>query len=319
MIIINQSPTRVKQMIGYDESNRKIINLDFMAMRKPSVGARQVRDLNGRKYFVIVSNPNFKNIFPGHINPICWMHCYREKSNRLPKNAPHILMSESDFVDPISFPTFDRKPDFDYTYFSGNDYPSGYRYKGFDVFLQILPTLNDMKLKGRLILYVGTDGEWRFPMTPTQRKLLNRSVRKKRLNIKFKKLPVPAVARVMAKSGFCLFPNKEDCSPRMIAESIINNTPVVVNQQIDGGWKYPEKNPLFGATFNPLSKDSIEAAVRHALSIEGDLAGEWQKEYGFWNSSRKMADYLRPFGVIPDGITHVYFKEFSRIFKKGMP
>ena len=299
-----QSASRTKELVGYKQATRELVDVnDLVCIRKPIKKPGMLSD----KYFVFTSNPNFRE--RNDIKPLFWLHCFRN-SSCIPKNAPHILMSESDFVDPCFFPVVSKPKKIDFICFSCDDYPSGFNYKGFDVFLQILPILNKIGLRGKVIFYVGSGKKWKMPITKEQDVFLRQSV-----DIEFVTKSQRGVAKAMSRAAFTLFPNRHDCSPRLIAESIINNTPVVINKNIDGGWKYPDTNDIYGACFDPASSESIKQACKHAMSIKGDIQSEWMKEYGFWNSSKKLADIVREYFPIDKDITHLYFKEFERVFK----
>lgn len=304
MITIHQKADRVKTLVGFD--GKHVVPLPVLCMRKP-VAPAKMREVR-RPYFCFTSNFAFTTTT--HIKPLFWLHCHRDPSAF--SNAPAYLMSESDFVDPAFFPSnCSSSKQYDYVCYTCNDYPSGFNYKGFDVFLRVLPILNEMKLSGCLLVYVNTSGDWVMPISSQDRALLESS----NLHIVRATLDNNNLAALMSSARFALFPNKQDCSPRMITEGFLNNLPVVMNKNIMGGWKYPEENPAFGATFDPDKLETVKAACQHALALPPVQKEQWMATYGFEKSSRKLANILKKHFHLQSKITHVYFSEFSEVFK----
>lgn len=306
MIDIIQKATRTKKIVGYD--GRNIIPLNITCLRK-TLNPEQLSVI-GDRYFCFTSNYNFVNVL-SYTKPKFWLHCYRNSS--IFNNAPDYLMSESDFVDPKFFPSNKNKSKiYDYIYFTNNDYPSAYNYKGFDVFLKILPILNEMKLKGCILSYTDSSPKWKIPFSPEELNLLKNS----NIEIIFKHMNHSELAKTISKCRFAIFPNKNDCSPRMIPECFLNNVPVLVNYDILGGWKYVEENHLLGSTFKVDDLSSVKLGVGKTISLPPNQCEQWMKKYGFMNSSKRLADIIKMYISIPSSITHVYFEEFSGIFSR---
>jgi glycosyltransferase involved in cell wall biosynthesis len=304
MINITQSASRTKEIVGY--RNGKVFDLPLICLRK----VLTTSDLSKIKkhYFCFTSNYQFSE--QAHrFKPVVWLHCHRDPSAF--STAPRYLMSESDFLDTSFFPSQIRPKKYDYVYFTGNDYPSGYFYKGFDNFLKILPVLHSMQLKGIVIVYVFKSDKWVFPLSEYEKELLKLPS----LKIKFKNLTKQEVSQTMAESKFCIFPNKTDCSPRMIPESFINNIPILMNKDILGGWKYIEETPELGRFFNPMDSSSVQTAIEQTLSLPNNQKEIWMSKYGFWRSSEKLANIIKQNIDLKIDFSHCYFKEFAAVFK----
>lgn len=294
-LCIKQTADKIKTLIGYNASTKQTVPIPIKCMRKPT-------SINGR-YCSFISNPIFLTDHKKY-RPEIWFHCFRQESILKGKK---VLMPESDFQDKIFISAANKQINHDFFYFTFNEVGRGNDYKGFDVFLQSLPIFESLNMKGIIVAYDNTR-DWVYPLTTLQRSCLAKHTVIRGVQSQSR------VAEIMSSCSFGFFPNKLDCSPRLIAESFIRNRPVVMNKNILGGWHYIERESRFGAFFDPDSIESLSVAIQHASSLEKDQASIWNQSYGFEKSSRRMAGHLIRAGLIQNNVTHVYFKEFQQAF-----
>lgn len=300
MIYINQLPESIKRMIGYNATTRTIVRLPFVCVRKPC----PLVNLDGLTYFCFVSNPNF--IKRNDIHPFMWLNCYRDE-NSLNCSAPKYLISESDFLDHYNVPTPpETATKYDYTYFT-LDGAKGNRYKGMKIFLDILPILHSLGLTGLVIVYNTKDGS-----CDAKQYMVQHGVKV------IGKLSRHDVMSTIKLGRFSLFPNVDDCSPRLITESFVQNRPCMINVNIHGGWKYVERNPKLGITFEPTNPESIKLSIKHLSRLKFNQRKHWMYDYGFAKMTQRLTTLLKRH--LPDcrelnGVTHSYFEEYKPIFK----
>ena len=240
-----------------------------------------------------------------------WCHALRDDS-RLPEGVPNILLPESDFLDHRMVQFDPHKVIYDYFYFTING-KAGLRHKGLSVFLDMLPTLGKYKLRGLIIVY--------FPNTPTHKKFTVNLSEKHRhylqryqdfLTFHWGILKGDGMNRVMTNCRFGLFPNTEDNSPRLISEALIRNVPILVNNDIHGGWHYVNEHT--GKLFKSGSNKSVSKSIAFMLSKQFYAREYYHEHYGFDRSSRKLAKFVNElFGF---DYTHMYFNDFRDYLEK---
>jgi hypothetical protein len=105
-------------------------------------------------------------------------------------------------------------------------------------------------------------------------------------------LPWHELMECIARSRLALFPNTLDPSPRLIAEALCLDTPILVNREILGGWKYV--TAATGAFFSSTA-DAVSTA---RLMISTDyLPREWfVANYGPSQAGRRLATFLEQLG-----------------------
>ena len=92
----------------------------------------------------------------------------------------------------------------------------------------------------------------------------------------------------MSRCHFGFFPNTEDCSPLLLSESLVRNRPVLVNENILGGWKYINDNT--GALF---TLDNLETKLSFIMNNKFDTCEEYMKKYGYKNTAVRLADFCK--------------------------
>lgn len=220
------------------------------------------------------------NLYRSYNSKYCdfWCHCYRRPKKYFRK--PGILLSESDFVDPMFIKVFDRPSDprWDFFYFTAGG-KDGAVYKGSRKFAKSLDILcGDLGLRGVIVKYMNI--KKRFPKDVI--KAIKRH--KGKLLIRRCKLSPRRTAKLMSNSKFGFFPNRVDCSPLLLTECIVRDCPVLVNRKILGGWKYV--NDDTGALFDVAG---LADKVEFLLSNDFSPRKSYLESYGYEKSARRFA------------------------------
>lgn len=211
-----------------------------------------------------------------------WCHPYKNPEKHIDTSKPHMLMSESDFVDPL-FITVDKRAKnykWDYFYFFTGGQKNG-RRKGFSVFVNLLPHLHKSKMKGIIINY-GREGIYFENSGLKEIWNINRD------DFKFvnRKMSPKDVSILMSSCRFGLFPNVHDCSPLLLSEALIRNVPVLVNSDILGGWKYVnEQTGSFFSTENECK------AIQEVVDGKFSSSDWFMSNFGFKKSSERLAEF----------------------------
>jgi hypothetical protein len=102
------------------------------------------------------------------------------------------------------------------------------------------------------------------------------------------RLPHERFLKEFAKAKVCFLPNVLDASPRVLTEALCLNMPVLVNQDIVGGWKYI--NDITGSFFN-LS--NIHDGLDRCLSLaEEPNCNEWFKDNYHMHAQKRLAKFV---------------------------
>ncbi|MFI6284081.1 glycosyltransferase [Streptomyces sp. NPDC051018] len=216
-----------------------------------------------------------------------WLHCFRHPERFLPPYGPRALVSESDFTDPLRVdPALAAVPPpellADVVHVSGSE-PWRQRAKNWPLAARCLSRL--ARETGLRILVVDAppgagaiDGVRATGPLPWRRLL-----------------DVLAHAR-------CLFvPAVEDASPRVLAEALCLDVPVVVNRAILGGWHYV--NPFTGVFFD--TEDDAVAAVERVLA-RGQRPRAWfTAHHGPFRAGARVLGLLRGLDASLPDLTHV--------------
>ncbi|OEJ23073.1 hypothetical protein AR457_38475 [Streptomyces agglomeratus] len=216
-----------------------------------------------------------------------WLHCFREPDRFLPSSGPRALVSESDFTDP----------------------------------LRVEPSRAGWPLPPQLIadvVHVSGREPWRQEAKnwPLAARCLGRLARETGLRVLVVDAPRDAEAirgvtmmgplpwrlllAVIASARCLLVPAVLDASPRVLAEALCLDVPVVVNRAILGGWQYV--NAFTGVFFE--EEDDVVAAV------EGLGAGRrprawFTAHHGPAHAGARVLQLLRPLDASLPDVTHV--------------
>ncbi|MBG0794479.1 glycosyltransferase [Methylocystis sp. H62] len=207
-----------------------------------------------------------------------WCHCFRDPNAYFTYSAPRALISVSDFTDwlllrrragsiaPESLPA-----EFDYVYVGGVD-PWRKGVKNWALAARCVPMIyNRLGLRA---LVIGEADEV-FLQQP---------------GVSFvQALPWESLLAAIAGSRFLLAPNRSDPSPRVLAEALCLDVPVVVDRAILGGWKYV--NRFTGRFFD--GEENVLDAARDCAEGRVRPDGWFRSQFGPELSGRRLATLLR--------------------------
>ena len=223
----------------YDENNKPT---DLIGLRGPSYNYDILDELLKKKRIIGISSyQNFpqtlkniyddKNNFDDIIkkyekNIILWCHCFKDPQNYIPTGIPLILYSESDQYNSTDTlnklaNTIEKQYDF-FCNFPNGDW--NYWIRGSEIAKRWLNYMSDvMNLK---ILIGGGD---KRPGFSNKICFLGH-------------LPWNEFIHQMNLSKFVINFSRYDASPRVIIEALSLNIPILLNEDILGGWKYINKS-----------------------------------------------------------------------------
>ena len=189
-------------------------------------------------------------------------------------------MSESDFYDIDNINISDKIYDFIYVCNKDADNcpKNGWNAinRNYDLALKCFPIMiNEYKLKGLCVGRIGCD----LSMYPDN-------------IITTDFLPYHELQKKMSESKFLFLPNIYDASPRVIAECLIKDVPILMNKNIICGFKYI--NNETGEFF--IDENNIRNGLDNIISkINNNLYSPkkwWNNNYGFDKMSKKLRDFL---------------------------
>lgn len=307
-----QKAGRNKKIAGRRDNGSVEKIEDLYCARKHVIEKRGWNKIDKFKnFFTFVSSPKIYKQKKMIVRSKGWCHPFRDPIGKLPKDTPRILMPESDFMDPM-FVCYKKSPEikYDYFYFTINS-PAGIQHKGLFQFIEILPTLCQHKLKGLIIVYFPNAGvikRFNINLTSHQKNILRRC--DKYLKFHWGLLSQDQVGHAMTSCRFGLFPNTVDNSPRLISEALIRNIPVLVNEQIHGGWHYIDKST--GCLFD---KNNLNDSLGFMMNNQFNAREYFIQNYGFEKSSKRLCDFLSNiFGYTE--YTHMYFYDYRNYLSK---
>lgn len=310
--------------------NGKIIPIDNRVLRKP-IDIKKQDECLKQNSVCIVCNFSFAE------NRIKWSDkvraiCHPFKDDKIfPPSIKTHLFSESDFCDKLITPNFikdtrwDGKYDFVYFTLSSNQ---GVRSKGLYMAPMIDRVAKKMGLRGLMIGYQKSKSKKLRGTVHdiAYKKVMEEIKSMKNLKVMYNKFDPDQVCSIMMGTRFVLYPNTADASPRLLVESIVRGTPVVVNENIYGGWKYvDDSNGCFfkGITVEDYlssmpsdeNERSLEQAINSVLLIDRDkVSNSFYKNYGFKRTSKKLADIIN--SISGTNYKAVTFKEWKPALEK---
>lgn len=109
----------------------------------------------------------------------------------------------------------------------------------------------------------------------------------------------------VASARFLFAPNVEDASPRLLAEALCLDVPLVVNRAILGGWKYV--NRFTGVFFD--GPDDVSSAVRTCIGRRLQPRAWFRANHGPYNAGRRMRRVLASIDSSLSRTSHVGLAE----------
>jgi hypothetical protein len=205
-----------------------------------------------------------------------WCHCFRDPDRFLRSPLPRALISVSDFTncEHIAPERIDRLPDdgrFDVVYVgAAEDWKRD--VKNWDFAAQTIPRLcHELNLT---TLVIGTPTP---DFQPSE-------------HVTFRDaLPWKVLLSHIASARFVFVPNVSDPSPRIIAESLCLDTPVLMHREILGGWKYV--NAYTGRFFDDAT--NVVEAARALCSAPVSPRRWFRANYGPYHAGRHLLALVR--------------------------
>ena len=206
------------------------------------------------------------------------LHPFKDDSGIQTKRK--LLLSESDFVDNVDFLTnynsSSKTIKYDFICYCPSDDHScdkGWNNynKNWSLAKKTIETAcNDLNLTGVLI------GRKDCPLNIDETKLE-----------RYEKLEYFEFITKISESKFMIISSYEDASPRVIGESLLLNTPVLVNKDIIGGWKYvTEESGVF------YDSSTIKSKIKEIMEKKLNPREYFLKNYGIQNSGKKFRDFV---------------------------
>eukprot|EP00884_Botryococcus_braunii_P015920 jgi/Botrbrau1/3010/Bobra.0070s0008.1 len=162
-----------------------------------------------------------------------WLHCFRDPDSVLPPGVPRILLSESDFHNPMRrdgggslIPWgLEKKWDIIYSNHGGdwNDFARNWT-------LAKAAFINLITQRNLKILITGKET---VPDEELQPYIQSGSIELHLNHVEWRDF-----LKLIEQSRALIAPNVHDASPRVLVEALCVNTSILVNQHIVGGWKY---------------------------------------------------------------------------------
>jgi glycosyltransferase involved in cell wall biosynthesis len=205
-----------------------------------------------------------------------WCHCFRDPDRFLRTPLPRALISVSDFTDyqQVAPERVDLPPPggrYDVVYVGAVE-PWKREAKNWRLAAAAIPRLCDELDLTALVVGVPTPD---FPAST-------------RVTFRW---PVPwaSLLAAVATARFLLVPNITDASPRVLAEALCLDTPVLVHRDILGGWKYV--NRFTGAFF----ADEQEVVPAARATEDGGLAPRrwFRANYGPYQAGARLLALVR--------------------------
>jgi len=211
-----------------------------------------------------------------------WCHCFREPEKYIKSGIPKILISESDFnSENLHYePNLPKIYDYISIQPKDNDQCSikwNGEIKNWNLTEKCIKIFSDeLGLKGIIV------GRGKCPI----------NIKNKHLVESTDLIKHNILMKLMSQSRFMLLPNIEDASPRVLTESLAMNTPIFVNRDILGGWKYVnDKTGLF------FTEDTIkESAIQIMNNIKMNVYSPreyYLNNYGLKKSGRDLRNFLK--------------------------
>ncbi len=146
-----------------------------------------------------------------------WCHCFRDPERYLPPHLPRTLLAASDFTDPHALADVTPAAPIDFVYVAATE---GWKRiaKNWQLAQRCIPALCAAGYRGLVVAApepIACDGVEHTAWLP-HRELLAR----------------------LAGARFLFAPNELDASPRVLAEALCLDVPLVVNRKLLGGWHY---------------------------------------------------------------------------------
>lgn len=210
-----------------------------------------------------------------------WCHCFREPDKYIKSDIPKILISESDFNSDRLSPDDSIEVNKDFVMYQPSDPDCKYgwnshnkNWKLAEYCLQVMCDEYDMK---GVVIGRGNC----------------------KINVKNKKniISTPFIdynkgIKYVQSCKFLLCANYEDASPRTVTEALSLNKPVLMNQDILGGWKYIHEDT--GLFFNKHNfSDQLNKLYKLMNNNKLNPRKHYLNNYTHKNTGKQLKDFLK--------------------------
>jgi hypothetical protein len=211
-----------------------------------------------------------------------WLYCFKNKDKYIKCSKPSVLLSESDFTNHTYLkpdPNVEKEFDFLIVCLKDNDTcsPGWQSYnRGWSMAEKFLDMIcSKYKLKGLLIGRIGCKMPASCNNMMTLTDFLDYSTFIKQYN----------------RCKFAIFFNVTDASPRCASESLVFNLPILMNEDILGGWKYI-KSGVSGELFN---ESNFEEKLKLLLTNFSNYTPRehFINNFGIFNSGKKLKEFIK--------------------------
>ncbi|WP_314616011.1 glycosyltransferase family protein [Streptomyces stackebrandtii] len=222
-----------------------------------------------------------------------WLHCFRDPDRFLPPNGPRVLVSESDFTDPLRVDArlvhrrpvtraLPPEPVADVVHVSGAE-PWRQQAKNWPLAARCLRRLA-AETGLRVLVVDAPPGAESLPGVRSSGPL-----------------EWPELLAVIAAARCLFVPAVLDASPRVLAEALCLDVPVVVNREILGGWQYV--NAFTGAFFDGV--DDVVPAVLETIGAAGGPRSWFMAHHGPARAGARVLRLLRSLDSSLPALSHV--------------
>lgn len=328
-------PAKVQDMIALNNQNC-IVSIPNRLMRKMRWQSDQEIELTNNSVCIVC---NFSYYYKSRgwsnkIKAIC--HPFRN-TDIFPDQSKLHLFSESDFCDPIWLDDktlLEDKTDYEYDFFIFTiDSVQGIRCKGYYTIPFIASIAKELNMKGLILDYypklIRNNGKNSNGFSETLlRKTRKRIKRFDNLTIRRGWLSQEEITKLMDKCRFVIFPNTNDASPRAIPETLIRGKPILLNDNILGGWKYCNNvnGMSYDGPFEPQGffgneqryYDNIKESMIAMANRENNaelIRQDYLDNYGFKNSCARMASIINKVEG-HQKYKYVFYPRFKKYLKK---
>ncbi|CAL5220174.1 g2142 [Coccomyxa viridis] len=292
---------RIKRVTGKDTGVMAIIapfyDLDYYKGEAARAFFWRMK-ANGHIFVIITSYQEFpgtivnpfddRHTTPGdkiiHAAVDGYLHCFRQPDAFLPPGVPRMLLSESDFHDPDrrdgggSLQPWGLPKEYDIFYScqggEWNDFARNWTLAK-DSFKRLVTKL------GIKVIIMGRD------LTKEEDNDLSPLISSGHIVTHGLNTPWKDFLRYIESSRVLFAPNVHDASPRVLAEAMSLDVPILVNKYIVGGWKYVNQDT--GAFFD--SVDNVVDAYKDILGRQ--QAGELHPRQWFKANSGKLRSVFK--------------------------
>ena len=307
---MNIPPDKYKSLMAVTRKNR-LVKIPNKVMRKQRWAEEQDKKLDPNSICIVC---NFSYYYKDrgwskNVKAIC--HPFREYKQPA-KNKKLYLFSESDYCDSMwmeDIPLLPPKSKYKYDFFCYTiDSSQGVKCKGSHSLPLIAEVAKELKMTGLILDYYPRQ----LPACDSGQgqDLIVQEVRKgldKVDNIKIHRgwISQSKINKLMQECKFVIFPNSKDASPRTIPETLLRGKPIMVSQNILGGWKYVNdvNGILYDGSFDMGKLNSNKAYYREKIKealinisekryVPKDIKSNFLNKYGFVNTAKRMASII---------------------------